>query len=189
MPPTVTSPSIMYLADLKSKPRAYPYPYAVIGYLLKEHEDLLQTMCFYDNEIGDKAKANEAYALKVVPAMNDRLERSAHCLHIVSVQVQKSRHHTVDVVFQQGIRQNDEEGSILVVDGLARVSLFMPSKKALAMERKADADGEKIELTAPRRGESPGKSKRSTKNRIIQPRRQKQKMTCADPISTVPESQ
>lgn len=129
-----------------------PFPLGLIGHQLLPFEEFLRTVCFADNERGDAAKATEAYYQKIVEPCNRLLLRNSKPLRLNSVSVEPSRHHTVCVRYQV------RKGCLWVSD-VVHVSLFLASKKAIAMERKADEEGEDYTIVAPRRGEKPPKKK------------------------------
>ncbi len=133
----------LYITELA----AQPFPLGLVGHMMLPHQEFLRTICFADNEVGDAAHASEAYDVKIVRPVNALLHRSGKRLRLSSIHVDHSRHHTVEIHYQtkNGIRW--EEGAV----GL---SLFLASKKALAMERKAEEEGEEYEVATPRRGTS-----------------------------------
>ncbi|MFA6132433.1 MAG: hypothetical protein WC869_00300 [Phycisphaerae bacterium] len=132
----------LYITELA----AQPFPLGLIGHLLQEHKSFLQTICFQDNELGDSAHATEAYNTKIVLPLNHQLERNGKPLRLSTIEVDHGRHHTVKISYQARIN-----GSGWTEDSV-RLSLFLVSKKSIAMERKAEEDGEEFTVVAPRRG-------------------------------------
>jgi len=137
---------------------AQPFPLGLIGHILHGHKAFLQTICFQDNEVGDSANATLAYQNKIVHPVNRMLERNHKPLRLCSISVDPGRHHTVQIHFQ---RKNKG----LWTDDSVRLSLFLVSKKAMAMERKAEEEGEDYQVVAPRRGVTPVKRPKNRKRR------------------------
>lgn len=137
---------------------AQPFPLGLIGSLMQEHAAFLQDICFQDNEIGDRAQASDMYMKRVVRPVNVRLQRNGKALRLVSIDVDHSRHHTVKVEFQT--RSGDDWQKDCV-----RMNLFMVSKKSIAMERKAEEDGEEFTIVAPRRGATPPKKTKKSRRK------------------------
>lgn len=137
---------------------AQPFPLGLVGNVLTEHKELLRTFCFQDNEMGDGANATEAYRTKIVRPVNDLLAHGKKNLRLRSINVDHERHHTVMIAFSYkpaALKQ--------WVDDEARLSLFQASKKSMAMERKAEADGEEFTVVSPRRGRVPVKRPKNRK--------------------------
>lgn len=137
---------------------AQPFPLGLIGHVLADHKELLRTFCFQDNETGDGANATEVYRTKIVRPVNDLLARGKKNLRLHAIDVNHERHHTVTVKFSY-----KPAAAKRWVDDEARLSLFLASKKSMAMERKAEADGEEFTVVSPRRGRVPIKRPKNRK--------------------------
>lgn len=138
---------------------AQPFPLGLLGCVLQDHKEILQTFCFLDNESGDSARAAAVYQTKVVDPVNKQLQRNRKPLRLFAIEVDHSRHHTVEVKF--GVRV--WAGKWTWAPDTARLSLFLASKKSIAMERKAEEDGEEFTVVAPRRGVTPVKRPKNRK--------------------------
>jgi hypothetical protein len=150
----------LYITELA----AQPFPLGLIGHLMLPHQEFLRTICFADNERGDAANASAAYAFKIVGPVNRLLSRNRKNLRLSSINVDHSRHHTVEVRYQVSSGLQWEDGAV----GL---SLFLASKKAIAMERKADEDGEDYAVVAPRRGVQQTKRPKNRPRRKAKPKK------------------
>jgi hypothetical protein len=144
----------LYITELA----AQPFPLGLIGHILQDHKAFLQTVCFQDNEMGDAANATESYRTKIVRPVNDLLKRNMKNLRLGSIEVDHGRHHTVTIRFSY-----KPKAAKLWVDDAVRLSLFLASKKSMAMERKAEEDGEEFTVVAPRRGVAPVKRAKNRK--------------------------
>ena len=143
------------------------FPLGLVGRMLLPHEALLRNICFADNEVGDIAKATEVCSNRIVRPSNDTMRRNGKPLKLISVSIEHSRHHTVCVRF--AARQSN-----VWVEDTVNVSLFLASKKAMAMERKANEEGEDYTIVAPRRGvvtKKPREKKRQQTSRRGRARR------------------
>lgn len=138
-----------------------PYPLGLLGHQLIPFEHFMRTVCFEDNERGDAARAAELFHRKIVEPSNRLLVRNSKPMRLTSILVEPSRHHTVCVRFQ--VRVDN-----LWVSDVAHVSLFLASKKAIAMERRANEEGEDYTTAAPRRGDGATKKKSPTRQRASQ---------------------
>jgi hypothetical protein len=136
---------------------AQPFPLGLLGCVLQGYKEVLQTFCFLDNEVGDSAGAATAYQTKVVLPVNKLLKHNRKPLCLCSIGVDHSRHHTVEIKF--GVRTKARKWEY----DTARLSLFLASKKSIAMERKAEEDGEEFTVVAPRRGVVPVKRPKNRK--------------------------
>jgi hypothetical protein len=144
---------------------AQPFPFGLIGHILQGHRSFLQTICFQDNEVGDSADAVKLFDHKIVEPVNRVLDRNKKPLRLCSISVDSGRHHTVHVQFQHRVGRSWR-------DDMVRLSLFQVSKKAIAMERKAEEEGEEFTVVAPRRGVAPVKRPKNRK-RGLQKARQR----------------
>jgi len=131
-------------------------PLGLLAIAISRHTAMLKTLCFSDNERGSEAKVDHILKNRVVTAVNRELGRGGKMLRLLSLTVNPTRHHHLEMQYTHKVPVDPlvpDTLHVVVAEPLS-FALFEPSKKAQAMERKALEDGEEREFAAPRRGGS-----------------------------------
>jgi hypothetical protein len=124
-----------------------PGPRAWIASALMEQMHTVRTLCFLDNEYGDKANISNAFGLRVEAAVIRRLARGLKPVRIFRIGIHHSQLHTVTVDYSA------MDGSPAATMHLA---IYHPSDRARAREKNFELAGEQFQNGVPRRGRKNG---------------------------------